>query len=55
MFLFCLGIAKIAFQLDAVKFAIELILSKQRPKFRLLVLFWLSRLEKQAIGCVAFA
>ena len=29
MFLFCLGIAKIAFQLDAVKFAIELILRIQ--------------------------
>ena len=52
---FCLGLAKIVFQLDAVKFAIELILSKQRPKFRLHVLFWVSRLEKQAIGCVAFA
>ena len=52
---FCLGLAKIVFQLDAVKFAIELILSKQRPKFRLHVLFWVSRLEKQALGCVAFA
>ena len=49
---FCLGLAKIVFQLDAVKFAIELILSKQRPKFRLQVLFWVSRLEKQAI-CVS--
>ena len=44
---FCLGLAKIVFQLDAVKFAIELILSKQRPKFRLHVLFWVSRLEKR--------
>ena len=52
---FCLGLAKIVFQLDAIKLAIELILSKQRPKFRLHVLFWVSRLEKQAIGCVAFA
>ena len=34
IFFFCLGLAKIVFQLDAVKFAIELILSKQRPKFR---------------------
>ena len=55
IFFFCLGLAKIVFQLDAVKFAIELIISKQRPKFRLHVLFWVSRLEKQAIGCVAFA
>ena len=54
IFFFCLGLAKIVFQLDAVKFAIELILSKQRPKFRLHVLFWVSRLEKQSIGCVAF-
>ena len=29
--------------------------SKQWPKFRLHVLFWVSRLKKQAIGCVAFA
>ena len=56
IFFFCLGLAKIVFQvLDAVKFAIELILSKQRAKFRLHVLFSVSRLEKQAIGCVAFA
>ena len=57
IFFFCLGLAKIVFQLDAVKFAIELILSKQRrsPKFRPHLLFWVSRLEKQAIGCVAFA
>ena len=54
-FFFFGGLAKIVFQLDAVKFAVELILSKQRPKFRLYVLFWVSRLEKQAIGCVAFA
>ena len=54
-FFFCLGLAKIVFQLDAVKLAVELILSKQRPKLRLHVLFWVSRLEKQAIGCVAFA
>ena len=55
IFFFCLGLAKIVFQLDAVKFAIELILSKQRPKFRLHVLFWVSCLEKQVIECVAFA
>ena len=40
MFFFCLGLAKIVFQLDAVKFA---------------MLFWVSRLEKQVIRCVAFA
>ena len=55
IFFFCLGLAKIVFQLDAVKFATKLILSKQRPKFRLQVHFWVSRLEKQAIGCVAVA
>ena len=55
IFFFCLGLAKIVFQLDAVKFAIELILSKQRPKFRLHELFWARRLEKQAIGRVTFA
>ena len=55
IFLFCLGLAKIVFQLNGLQFAVELILSKQRPKFRLHVLFWVSRLEKQAIGCAAFA
>ena len=55
IFFFCLELAKTVFQLDAVKFAIKLIISKQRPKFRLHVLFWVSRLEKLAIGCVAFA
>ena len=55
VFFFRLGLAKIEFQLDAVKFAIKLILSKQRPKFRLHVLLWVSRLQKQAIGYVAFA
>ena len=54
IFFFCLGLAKIVFQLDAVKFAIELILLKQRPKFRLHVLFWVSRLRYKEQGNLVF-
>ena len=57
VFLLFEACSKIVFQLDAVKIRNWTYFSdsKQRPKFRLHLLFWLSRLKKQAIGCVAFA
>ena len=56
IFLFS-GIANIVFQLDAVKFAIELILRIQNndQSFVCTCSLWVSRLKKQAIGCIAFA